>query len=97
RQFPTLSSQAPLRYRAVKDEGPGVVKIEAEEEISAQDLRDALPIGGEADDEDEDADLFLDSGIGTSLESSNTRPGGSVRKRRSYERGPPGPVGDGGW
>ncbi|OQO01311.1 hypothetical protein B0A48_12864 [Cryoendolithus antarcticus] len=97
RQFPTLSSQAPLRYRAVKDEGPGVVKIEAEEEISAQDLRDALPVGVEADDEDEDADLFLDSGIGTSLESSNTRPGGSVRKRRSRDRGPPGPVGDGEW
>ncbi|OQO10665.1 hypothetical protein B0A48_03963 [Cryoendolithus antarcticus] len=97
RQFPTLSSQAPLRYRAVKVEGPGVVKIEAEEEISVQDLRDALPVGGEADDEDEDADLFLDSGIGTSLESSNTRPGGSVRKRRSKESGPPGPVGDGGW
>ena len=34
------------------------------------------------DDEDEDGDYFLDSGIGTSMESGNGSRPGSVRKRR---------------
>jgi hypothetical protein len=78
RTFPTLSSQAPLRYTS-----PGSVAIKQEptEDI---DVPESVARAVEADDEDEDEDYdFRDSGIGTSLESS----GGmgrkeSVRKRR---------------
>lgn len=73
RTFPTLSGQSPLRYRS-----PEVKQEDAEPAVEIQDV----PAKGvEADDEDEDADFFVDSGIGTSLESSGSRPG-SVRKRR---------------
>ena len=72
RTFPTLSGQSPLRYKSpeVKQEDPGPARI----------IHDVPATGVEADDEDEDPD-FVDSGIGTSLESSSSRPG-SVRKRR---------------
>lgn len=72
RTFPTLSGQSPLRYRSPE--------IKQEDQGPSTAIRDVPATGVEADDEDEDAD-FIDSGIGTSLESSNSRPG-SVRKRR---------------
>jgi seipin len=79
RTFPTLSNQQPLRFRSPeikeekKEEGPG----------DGVRLQDVPPLTNlEADDEDEDGDYFLDSGIGTSMESgSGSRPG-SMRKRR---------------
>jgi seipin len=79
RTFPTLSNQQPLRFRSpeIKDE-------KKEDEMSAGTrLQDVPPLTSlEADDEDEDGDYFLDSGIGTSMESgSGSRPG-SMRKRR---------------
>lgn len=79
RTFPTLSNQQPLRFRS-----PDVKEEKKEDEESARvRLEDVPPITSlEADDEDEDGDYFLDSGIGTSMESgSNSRPG-SMRKRR---------------
>lgn len=79
RTFPTLSKQQPLRFRS-----PGVKEEKREDDGVGVRLEDIPPLatGLEADDEDEDGDYFLDSGIGTSMESgSGSRPG-SVRKRR---------------
>jgi hypothetical protein len=80
RTFPTLSGQQPLRFRSPE------IKEEKKKEEEAGDgvrLQDVPPLTNlEADDEDEDGDYFLDSGIGTSMESgSGSRPG-SMRKRR---------------
>jgi seipin len=80
RTFPTLSNQTPLRFRSPD------VKVEKKEEDdfnAGVRLRDLPPLTSlEADDEDEDGDYFLDSGIGTSMESGNGSRPGSVRKRR---------------
>lgn len=73
RTFPSSSRQQPLRY-----ESP---TIKQEEDDDAVVLREAGSKGTEADDEDEDADVVLDSGLGTSLESGPTR-SDSVRRRR---------------
>jgi seipin len=79
RTFPTLSNQQPLRFRSPE------IKEEKKEETPSAEVRlqDVPPLTSlEADDEDEDGDYFLDSGIGTSMESgSGSRPG-SMRKRR---------------
>lgn len=79
RTFPTLSGQQPLRFRSPE------IKEERKEEDPGDCVRlqDVPPLTNlEADDEDEDGDYFLDSGIGTSMESgSGSRPG-SMRKRR---------------
>jgi len=79
RTFPTLSNQQPLRFRSPE------IKEEKKEEDAGDGVRlqDVPPLTNlEADDEDEDGDYFLDSGIGTSMESgSGSRPG-SMRKRR---------------
>jgi seipin len=79
RTFPTLSNQQPLRFRSpeVKEEKKG------EDASAGVRLQDVPPLTSlEADDEDEDGDYSLDSGIGTSMESgSGSRPG-SMRKRR---------------
>lgn len=83
RTFPTLSNQPPLRFRSpdFKEE-----KTKEEDADASIRLEDVPPIGGatglEADDEDEDGDYFLDSGIGTSMESAGGSRPGSVRKRR---------------
>ena len=71
RTFPTLSGQQPLHYRPPE--------IKQEEEPSA--LQGLPRAELEADDEDEDADTFIDSGIGTSMESGPGR-SGSMRQRR---------------
>ncbi|QIW95124.1 hypothetical protein AMS68_000642 [Peltaster fructicola] len=72
RTFPTLSSQTPLRYQS-----PDVKQEEMPTPLQA------APVPGlEADDEDEDADTFMDSGLGTSLESGPGR-SSSMRKRRN--------------
>ena len=80
RTFPTLSNQTPLRFRSpeIKEE-----KKEEDDPNAGVRLRDLPPLTSlEADDEDEDGDYFLDSGIGTSMESGNGSRPGSVRKRR---------------
>jgi seipin len=79
RTFPTLSKQQPLRFRS-----PEVKKEKKEEDPSVEvSLQDVPPLTGlEADDEDEDGDYFLDSGIGTSMESGGGSREESMRKRR---------------
>lgn len=77
RTFPTLSTQQPLRYRS-----PEVKEEQKEDGTTEVRLEDVPPLGIEADDEDEDGDYFLDSGIGTSMESTSGSRPGSVRKRR---------------
>jgi len=72
RTFPTLSGQQPLRYASPR--------IKQEDEGSAVVVPDTAVRAVEADDEDEDADFFLDSGLGTSMESSASRRD-SVRRR----------------
>ncbi|KAJ9649683.1 hypothetical protein H2199_000462 [Coniosporium tulheliwenetii] len=74
RQFPTYAGQPPLRYSSPR------VKDEKEEE-TPRALAD-IPPAVEADDEDEDVD-FVDSGLGTSMESSAAAARESVRRRRS--------------
>lgn len=73
RTFPTLAGQKTLRYSSPS--------IKQEDDAGAV-LLPPTPKAIEADDEDEDADFFLDSGLGTSMESSATRRE-SMRKRRS--------------
>ncbi len=73
RQFPTYAGQPPLRYSSPR------VKDEKTEETPTA-LAD-IPPAVEADDEDEDVD-FVDSGLGTSMESS-AAVRDSVRRRRS--------------
>lgn len=71
RTFPSSSKQEPLRYQSPReDEGP---RIKQEEEKAPTKAT-------EADDEDEEVD-FVDSGLGTSMESSAARRD-SVRRRR---------------
>lgn len=71
RTFPTVRGQASLKYQS-----PDVKQEEMPVPIQA------APVAGlEADDEDEDGDFFVDSGIGTSLESGPGR-SDSMRKRR---------------
>ncbi|KAK5169621.1 uncharacterized protein LTR77_005598 [Saxophila tyrrhenica] len=77
RTFPTPSKQAPLRYQSPK--------IKQEEDDDTLIVPEAAIRAIEADDEDEDADVFLDSGIGTSMESSANRRD-SMRKRRGRSR-----------
>lgn len=73
RTFPSSSRQPALRY-----ESPS---IKDEEDDGAVVLPEAVSRATEADDEDEDADDFRDSGLGTSLESGASRRD-SVRRRR---------------
>lgn len=71
RTFPTVRGQAGLRYQS-----PDVKNEEMPVPVQG------MPIAGlDADDEDEDGDFFVDSGIGTSLESGPGR-SNSMRKRR---------------
>ncbi|KAH9818190.1 Domain in Tre-2, BUB2p, and Cdc16p putative Rab-GAPs [Teratosphaeria destructans] len=78
RTFPTSSSQQLLRYSSPRikhedDEGSGVFLMQESHAITP---------AAEADDEDEEADFFLDSGIGTSMDSASTRQAESIRRRR---------------
>lgn len=73
RTFPTTSRQQPLRYQS-----PVIKQEHGESEIFVPDVSTRAT---EADDEDEEADFVLDSGLGTSMESSASRRD-SVRKRR---------------
>ncbi|KAF3801688.1 Septation protein imp2 [Colletotrichum gloeosporioides] len=76
RTFPTYGNQAPLRYEPeVKEEPQPGLRME-----------DLVPLGGEADDEEEDdgrASFKGDSGIGTSYSEGGS---GSVRRRSSHNR-----------
>nr|POF03808.1 seipin [Quercus suber] len=82
RTFPTLSTQTPLRYESAT---PPRIKQEtaAAAELLMQ-VPEAVRRGAEADDEDEDEDVdfFLDSGLGTSMESSGPARRESMRRRR---------------
>lgn len=77
RTFPTSSNQARLRY-----ESP---RIKQEDDEEAVVLPENISKDPEADDEDEDDDedddVLIDSGLGTSMESSTGRRD-SVRRRR---------------
>ena len=75
RTFPTLTGQAPLRYSSPTN------GIKQEEEDDEEPTLPPVTPAAEADDEDEDMDFF-DSGIGTSLESSNPGRRDSIRRRR---------------
>lgn len=79
RTFPSFTGQPALRYQSP----PVRVKSEQEDEHTVIIPEKAA----EADDEDEDVDDFLDSGIGTSLESSGPARRESMRRRRG--RPPP--------
>ncbi|KAF2764930.1 hypothetical protein EJ03DRAFT_331396 [Teratosphaeria nubilosa] len=80
RIFPTSYSQQPLRYSSPRikqedDEGSGV--------FLTQEGHAVTPAAeAEADDEDDDADFFLDSGVGTSMDSASMRQADSIRRRR---------------
>ncbi|KAF2717059.1 hypothetical protein K431DRAFT_288866 [Polychaeton citri CBS 116435] len=76
RTFPSLTGQPSVRY----SEPP--IKQEEIDEPSL--LPEAPSRAVEADDEDEDGDFFIDSGIGTSLESGSSRRD-SIRRRRSQK------------
>ena len=79
RTFPTLGNQLPLRYRRPE--------VKNEDETPMPAAESALVNAAEADDEidedDEDADVFLDSGIGTSMESSSSRRRDIIRRRKA--------------
>ena len=77
RTFPTYGRQQALRYEDpnIKQEYEGVPN---------DPLPEYMGTAAEADDEDEDADFFLDSGIGTSMDSNAARRA-SVRKRKGRE------------
>ena len=74
RTFPTVGGQQPLRYSNPR------IKQE-DEDSTVLPLGDGMVQAAEADDEDEDADFFLDSGLGTSMESGASRRD-SIRRRR---------------
>ncbi|KAF7192329.1 Seipin [Pseudocercospora fuligena] len=82
RQFPTLKGQPPLRYS--RSPTPRV-KQEPDDEPVIPPVTPAA----EADDEDEEDVDFFDSGIGTSLESSNPSRRDSIRRRRGRLSGRP--------
>ncbi|CAK3918086.1 seipin homolog [Lecanosticta acicola] len=87
RTFPSFTGQPALRYHSP----PTQVKQEAEDEHAVMIPEKAV----EADDEDEEVDDFLDSGIGTSLESSGPARRESMRRRRG--RAPVAGVSPNGW
>lgn len=75
RTYPSYAKGPAMRFNS-----PAIKQEEQEPEPFPP-----LFAAAEADDEDEDNDYFLDSGLGTSLESSSGRAGlkDSVRKRKS--------------
>lgn len=93
RTFPTLSGQAPLRYRS-----PESKTKKEEEERRLEDI--PLKEDAEADDEDDDFVLeepvprtleaqavFTDSGLGTGMDSERDRERERVRRRGSGKSG----------
>lgn len=77
RTFPTLRGQQLLRYSDPE------IKQE-DEDTTVFVPGDATVQAAEADDEDEDADFFEDSGLGTSMDSSANRRD-SMRRRRGRQ------------
>ncbi|CCF32398.1 hypothetical protein CH063_00796 [Colletotrichum higginsianum] len=76
RTFPTYGNQAPLRYEPE-------IKEEAQ---TGPRMEDLAPLGGEADDEEEDdgrGSYRADSGIGTSYSDGGSS---SIRRRSSQHR-----------
>lgn len=73
RTFPTYSRQPPLRFTSSKPK--------KEEDDSLLSPLMAPPVNAEADDEDEEADFVVDSGLGTSLESGLERNSSSRRRK----------------
>ncbi|PQE11236.1 tubulin-tyrosine ligase protein [Rutstroemia sp. NJR-2017a BVV2] len=85
RTFPTTGRQMPLVYPPV-----GIKKEEDEEESKALEETVILPLGGDADDEDEDGEESWkvegrrsDSGLGTSYSEAGSSRLGRVTRRRS--------------
>ncbi|KAM3071260.1 hypothetical protein ACMFMF_007733 [Clarireedia jacksonii] len=84
RTFPTTGRQMPLVYPPV-----GIKKEEDEEESKVLEETVILPLGGDADDEDEDGEESWkvegrrsDSGLGTSFsEAGSSRPGRVTRRK----------------
>ena len=93
RTFPTYGHQPPLRYR--NSASAASLKKEDPSRDEEEDLLAQIPVlaaqDADIEDEDEDADFFLDtagttwrdSGLGTSMESSGPATGPAVRRRRS--------------
>ncbi|KAK4570279.1 hypothetical protein LTR86_002359 [Recurvomyces mirabilis] len=81
RTFPTLSGQQPLRYQPEPR-----IKLEYEEKPASLPEYVSRATEADVEDEDEDADFFLDSGLGTSLEGSGPRRGDSIKRRRGRTR-----------
>lgn len=86
RTFPSYAGSPVLKYQHPKTEehdDDEHVRIKREEE-SAEPFPPLQPAAGEAaDDEEEEDDYVLDSGLGTSLESSAGGRRESVRRRKS--------------
>ena len=73
RTFPTSSRQQPLRY-----ESPNIKQEEYEDAVL---LPESSTRATEADDEEDDPEMYRDSGLGTSLESGTNRRD-SMRRRK---------------
>ena len=86
RTFPTRGRQLPLHFPS-RAEGRRLEEEEAriKEEEEIERTTDIQPLGGEADDEDEETggtgSAWRDSGIGTGIEEGDGR--GVQRRRRS--------------
>lgn len=80
RTFPTLSTQTPLHYESQTP--PRIIK--QENDVELMQVPESVRKAAEADDEDEDedADFVLDSGLGTSMESSGPGRRDSMLRRR---------------
>ena len=83
RTFPTLSGQQPLKYSVE----PRVKQEDVEMEAVMPEFV-APGVEGDVEDEDEEGDFFVDSGLGTSLESSGPKRRESMRRRRVGRTGP---------
>ncbi|KAK3679388.1 hypothetical protein LTR78_000949 [Recurvomyces mirabilis] len=81
RTFPTLSGQQPLRYQPEPR-----IKLEHGERPAIVPEYVSRATEADVEDEDEDADFLLDSGLGTSLESSGPRRADSIKRRRGRTR-----------
>lgn len=76
RTFPSSSKQPPLKY-----ESPHIKQEEDDETVILPEASSRAIEADDEDENDEDADMLRDSGLGTSLESSAGRRD-SIRRRR---------------
>ena len=84
RTFPSYAGQPVLKYQSQKEEDDHDEKKIKREDNSVEPFPPLPHTTAEADDEDEEDDYVLDSGLGTSLESSaGSKRESSVRRRKS--------------